>query len=1325
MVGTTRQRKQKLQAKGLTSEEINFFFFLTTRPSSSLQNQNTTLDNLEKLVQENGVQKIKYDIQELGDLFKDKILKGTGYEVAEDLPLSTLSKLYYVFLHRKDYEKNLHTTFENIALLIIHGLDPIQLARSSKTSEGLKTLHDAITRYTTTTGRPLQRGGAAQQRDHQAVSRQGVGMTATMHTLSTSPDFSVSFPKCVLLFLVFTCTKFKDFFKRIFLESVETRVTHHGKLELSSFELEMDDHDQVVLENIVLACPKSEVGTWRNLLKVFQSTDVEDSMFKECFRDTMARFLYSYDDWPPVSYVFHLVPKMTFTYIIDPKNTKGIAERIRRDLSHKCSSEYRHTSVTLQIDERNNSLVSVTLTFLRYSDSLCTFLLHTTVKALDIMIAESIGEAVIHFAPSSGGGGKGGGLSSSSSPTMKYEFTIVLESPLTILQYYILSEKTPQFHRHLRHEIRRQIPTLNPATLHLQFDGRDKSQPPKLIIHYPLDIEKELRTLDYTEMVQSFFQLDSNNIRESNFDHADFSKEEKNSYFVGKTREPELKRLLAEELKKIWTSSFQVVEVKKSGLHMHYIDGVKIKIDFSHGYHPQQKKLENLTPPQLQDTIRTAVKNISASLRSKSSLPPTALPPRQPSKALAAALTDQQLQDLLRKDESTKSTKSTKKKGKGTTSTAVAVVQPPSSGGGSIPKKIDQEAPPVVSTSATPKQSKRLERLFGPHGTPFPKKQAGGAIDMYDLTSVPNMVILRKEDIAPQQQRDKQRKEAVEEVRAILGNGCQVVSTFERFKKLLAYWKIIVVGSQELGLALPESDIDIQIVLFEDGSTQQRIKNIVKEQENNLLLALGNHLRLRFDQDNFVVRRVPEESSAPSLLLFRYKGFQFEISITSDKTVTSTLYHKIRRRIDHIHATTMAVVKATQEDRKEKKKKEFDKATQPATFKQRVDHLASTVPFDPKMRFDKPILTVEQLVVALKRFYFSRPDLITIMKDNGLSSIALTIMVIAYLDSIKYEKKRLGLLDAMTGFMSFYRDFDPMNQKINHEFKKVPKSSQEKQSQVPGKQFLDPLAYPLVIQDPAQRKHGQHKIINFTERVRQWAQLLPLFNFIFKGERVDKQEDTALLDMSPAQVRSHIFSIHLKDRETFIEKVVGRYGYYTDYTDYTDYIGNIDYIDYPEKREKIDKYIGFLTHVFQTIAGIFPEGLTKKVAQKIYQVYSSFRHHVPLVVVVKDIPRSLTDKTLYARIKESGLDTKVDKMAVARSVDADYNRGRFYLKFINPEEALHFLGTSPLFPNKELLLPSTPQESEYTKIFKGKNIGMFSRWTSSQDSSPWFGNALG
>jgi hypothetical protein len=242
------------------------------------------------------------------------------------------------------------------------------------------------------------------------------------------------------LFLVFTYTKLKEFFKRIFLQSVETRLKHHhGKLELSSFELEMDDHGQVVLENIVLACPKSELGTWRNLVQVFQSTDVEDSMFKECFRDTMARFVHSFPDWPPVSYVFHLVPKMTFTYIIDPKNTKGIAERIRRDLSNKCSSEYRHTSVTLQMDERNNSLVSVTLTFLRYSESLCTFLLQTTMKTLDIMIAESIGEAVIHFAPPSGGGGGGGGGASSPttprrSMSMKYEFTIVLESPLTILQ---------------------------------------------------------------------------------------------------------------------------------------------------------------------------------------------------------------------------------------------------------------------------------------------------------------------------------------------------------------------------------------------------------------------------------------------------------------------------------------------------------------------------------------------------------------------------------------------------------------------------------------------------------------------------------------------------------------------------------------------------------------------------------------------------------------------------------------------------------------------------------------------------------------------------
>lgn len=894
-----------------------------------------------------------------------------------------------------------------------------------------------------------------------------------------------------------------------------------------------------------------------------------------------------------------------------------------------------------------------------------------------------------------------------------------------MLQYSILSEKTLQFNWYLRHEIHRNIPTLNPATLFLQFefDIRNKSQPPKLKIYYPSNIEKELRQLDYTEMVQSFFQLDSsNNTREFNFDHADFSKEEKNSYFVGKTRELELKRLLENELKKIWTSSFQVVEVKKSGLYMHYIDGVKIKIDFSHGYHPHQKKLENLTPPQLQDTIRNAVKNISASLRSKSSsLPPTALQQLQPSKALAAALTDQQLQKLLQKKD--KSTKSTKKKGKKTASTAVAVVQPPSSGGGSIS--------PVVPTSATPTQtthnkasgggggderhttsaSKRLDRLFGPHGTPFPKKQAGRSIDMYDLTSVPNVVILRKEDIAPQRQRqqqhDKQRKEAVEEVRAILGNGCQEVSTYERFKKLLAYWKIIVVGSQALGLALPNSDIDIQIVLFEDDSTQQRIKTIGKEQENNLLQALGNYLKPRVDQGNVVVRSVPEKSSAPSLLLFRYKEIQFEISITSDKTVTSRLYQKIREQINHINATTMAVVKATQEARKQKKKKELGKATQSATFQQRVrvHQLASTVPFDPDVRFKKPLLTVEQVVVALKRFYASRPELVHIMKENGFSSIALTIMVIAYLDSIKYERKRLGLMDAMTGFMSFYRDFDPMNQKINHDFKKVPKSSQEKQSQVPGKQFLDPLAYPLVVQDPAQRKHGQHKIINFTERVRHWAQLLPLFNFTFKGERVDTQELTALMDMSPLQLCSHIFSIiNLKDQETFIEKV----------TQST-----------PENREKIDKYIGFLTHVFQTISGIFPESLTKKVAQEIYQVYTSFFHHVPLLVVVKDIPRSLTDKDLFARIKESGLNTKVDKMAVARSVHADYNRGRFYLKFINPEEALHFLGTSPLFPKKELLLPSTPQESEYARIFNGKTIRMFSQWTSSQESSPWFGNALG
>jgi hypothetical protein len=149
------------------------------------------------------------------------------------------------------------------------------------------------------------------------------------------------------------------------------------------------------------------------------------------------------------------------------------------------------------------------------------------------------------------------------------------------------------------------------------------------------------------------------------------------------------------------------------------------------------------------------------------------------------------------------------------------------------------------------------------------------------------------------------------------------------------------------------------------------------------------------------------------------------------------------------------------------------------------------------------------------------------------------------------------------------------------------------------------------------------------------------------------------------------------------------------------------------------------------IAGLFPTVLTKKVAQKIYQVYSYFFHDVPLIVLVKDIDRLLTDKDLFAIIKKSGLDTRVDsvdRMAAARSKDADFNRGHFYLKFSHPDEALHFLGRSPLFPNKELLLPSTAQESEYseyTRIFKGKNIGMFSRWKSSQDSSPWFGNALG
>ena len=1081
------------------------------------------------------------------------------------------------------------------------------------------------------------------------VSRQKQG--SSLFTLSTPPDFHTSLKKCVLLYHLYFSKEFQDLFQEIFVERVKHRLSPEHRMGKIKVTVDMDllHTDEVVVKRIVLTCPSSETEVKKDLLRIFEPEP--DVMFNQCFMETMYRFILS-DKWPVFTYIFEIMTKIKFTYTVHPLHAKGITDGIRTEISNHCGSERKYTLVAVHLHPTSHDITNIKLQFMQYTPSLREFLLNTTIVEFDVLLSKIVTTVVLNYVP------QNIPTSVFSVSNADFEFSKRLSSPFSILQYSILRENSKKLSSFILSSIHDQVPELDVTRLYVTVDASDSENPPILKIRYPADVIESLNRLDYTTMVNSYFE--QNRIHHPTKKISvefQLNPDRSKDYFVKTKNIKELKSALTEQLKKISPTTFEIVDIKKS--NGFYIDSIKLLLF----HHQNKKSFQHLSYPELRGIVRNAVKNLSTASASASA--PASAP------ASAVKMTDQQLQDLFRPPSLMSFMSSSSKKKKPMSKMVVDT------------EEKSKSAAPVVSAAADPLQSsKSIQKSSSKVDSSESVKDQKMWFTPYSPS--PRVVILSRQDIASLQQRspDTRRDHAIQSVLPMLHHNCQILSTQEPFKDLLTHWKIMVVGSQELGTALPESDIDLQIVSLvgmDNGSKGGKrdkesddIKNIPREKQDEMLEALRSLLLGSSDDlKEMEIRKVKskDRKHTPSLLIFKYQGYTFELSFATTYTNPTEVYRKLKQRIQHMDKKADGGV------------------------------------------------SVSSLVVALKRFYLSHPEWMELMKREGLSSIALTIMVLVYLDSMTKEGKRYPrkLLNALNGFMAFYRAFQPKTHKIDYTMNLVPKTKLERQSEISASQYRDDSAYPLVVQDPAQRLQKDHTtLVNFTKRVREWANLLPLFHFIFVDESIETPEEEAFFDMSLQDIRSHVLQMpnHRAAKTAFIRKVVER---------------NIP--NSPKKNiEKLHRYLHFLCHVLQTILGIYPIDLVDKVVQKIYQLYSSFGPgYGPTILVLTNIDRRLSDRDLYERLQDSDASPFL-MAAAAHSKDSSQNRGRLYLLFSNGDQALHFLlKPSPVFPHKELLLPPWSEHPEFSKIFNGKTPRMFTHWTkdsSSSSSSSWFGNGL-
>jgi hypothetical protein len=226
------------------------------------------------------------------------------------------------------------------------------------------------------------------------------------------------------------------------------------------------------------------------------------------------------------------------------------------------------------------------------------------------------------------------------------------------------------------------------------------------------------------------------------------------------------------------------------------------------------------------------------------------------------------------------------------------------------------------------------------------------------------------------------------------------------------------VGSSRMRLETEQSDIDFQVTTGILQLNPSEVLGIL----HDIKTYLEEHLKI--DIHLIATARVP-------ILTFKYKDMSFDISIAQSSTDSRQVTKKLNGTMFRINE---------------------------------------------KIRVQKKQTNIaHRLVIALKKFYQENHSEALNTRERGLPSIVLTIMVLAYLQ-LEIERKNFpsSLVDAIHGFMKFYRKFDNTKFLIDSNFSFQP---------IPEKDRYRYRSSSLIVQDPLKRLFNKYSIINMAQSV--------------------------------------------------------------------------------------------------------------------------------------------------------------------------------------------------------------------------------------------------